>query len=176
MAKSADLDQVVEQRRRAGVGPHVIPWYRAEDRATRDALEVQACKECGAVLWRRVMTKDKPPYPPAALVGDDCPGSEEQNSMAKRARKPRPEQADLPGTEDSAIKPLEDAAKRYAKIRDERMELNTDEAKIKAGLIVLMHKHGKTTYSRHGITITLVPEAENVKVKIKGKDDADDEE
>lgn len=97
--------------------------------------------------------------------------------MAKReARKPRPEQADLPGTEDSAIKPLEDAAKRYAKIRDERMELNADEAKIKAALIVLMHKHGKTTYSRHGITITLVPEAENVKVKIKGKDDDEGEE
>lgn len=153
---------------------HVIAWYRAEDRATRDALDVQACKQCGAVLWRRESTKDKPTYPPGALVGDDCPGSEEDSSMAKRARKKRPEQADLPGTEDSAIKPLEDAAKRYAKIRDERMELNTDEAKLKTSLITLMHKHGKTTYSRHGIVITLIPEGEKVKVKIKGKD-VDDE-
>lgn len=161
---------------------HVIPWYRAEDRATRDALDVQACKQCGTVLWRRESTKDKPKYPPAALVGDDCPGSEEDSSMAKRAtngggrvRKKRPEQADLPGTEDSAIKPLEDAAKRYAKIRDERMELNADEAKLKTSLIALMHKHGKTTYSRHGIVITLIPEGEKVKVKIKGKDvDGDD--
>ncbi len=95
--------------------------------------------------------------------------------MAKRARKPRPEQADLPGTEDSAIAPLEKAAKRYAGIRDERMELNREEAALKASLITLMHKHGKTTYSRHGIEIKLVPEAENVKVKIKGKDDDDDE-
>ena len=96
--------------------------------------------------------------------------------MAKRnARKPRPEQADLPGTEDSAIAPLEKAAKRYAGIRDERMELNREEAALKASLITLMHKHQKTTYSRHGIEIKLVPEAENVKVKIKGKGDDDDE-
>jgi len=154
---------------------HVLPWYRAEDRATRDVIDVQACKECGAVLWRRESIKDKPKYAPGALVGDDCPGAMEDSSMAKRARKPRPEQADLPGTEDSAIKPLEDAAKRYAKIRDERMELNADEAKLKGSLITLMHKHGKTTYSRHGIVITLIPEGEKVKVKIKGKgDDGDD--
>ena len=93
-----------------------------------------------------------------------------------RTRKPRPEQADLPGTEDSAIKPLEDAAKRYAKIRDERMELNDEEGKLKASLISLMHKHGKTTYSRHGIVITLIPEAENVKVKVKKPGDVDDDE
>ncbi len=153
---------------------HVIPWYRAEDRATRDALDVQACKQCGAVLWRRETTKDRPAYAPGALVGDDCPGLEEQTSMAKRGKKPRPEQADLPGTEDSAIAPLEKAAKRYAGIRDERMELNREEAALKASLITLMHKHQKTTYSRHGIEIKLVPEAENVKVKIKGKDDDDE--
>jgi len=156
---------------------HVIPWYRAEDRATRDALDVQACKQCGAVLWRRETTKDRPAYAPGALVGEDCPGSEEQTSMAKRAgKKPRPEQADLPGTEDSAIAPLEKAAKRYAGIRDERMELNREEAALKASLITLMHKHQKTTYSRHGIEIKLVPEAENVKVKIKGKGDDDEAE
>lgn len=161
---------------------HIVPWYRAEDRATRDALDVQACKECGAVLWRRESTKDKPQYPPQALVGDDCPGSSEDSSMAKkvgttRARKPRPEQVDLPGTEDSAIKPLEDAAKRYAGIRDERMELNDQETKLKSNLIALMHKHGKTTYSRHGIVITLIPEAENVKVKVqKPGDNGDDGE
>ena len=152
---------------------HVIPWYRAEDRATRDALDVQACKNCGAVLWRRVMTKDRPAYPPGALVGDDCPGSEENDSMAKKAangggrtRKPRPEQVDLPGTEDSAIKPLEDAAKAYARVRDERMELTIEEGKRKAALIPLMHKFQKTTYKRHGIEINLIPEGEDVKVKI----------
>lgn len=162
--------------------PHVIPWYRAEDKATRDALDVQACRNCGAVLWRRETTKEHPKYSPAALVGDDCPGTgeEDDRSMAKqkatgRTRKPRPEQVELPGTEDSAIAPLEKAAKRYAGIRDERMELNREEAALKSSLISLMHKHGKTEYRRHGIEIKLVPEAENVKVKIKGKDDDDGE-
>jgi hypothetical protein len=162
------------------VSAHVLPWYRAEDRATRDALDVQACKECGAVLWRRQTVKDRPAYPPGALVGEDCPGSEENSSMAKKAgatrsRKPRPEQADLPGTEDSAIKPLEDAAKAYAKVRDERMELSREEGKRKAALIPLMHKHQKTTYKRHGIEINLIPEAEDVKVKISKPGDDDDE-
>jgi hypothetical protein len=172
---------------------HVIPWYRAEDRATRDALDVQACTQCGAVLWRRETTKDKPRYPPGYLVGDDCPGDQgfmanvgkrgwvhfhrrtEDNSMAKKTgkRRGRPEQADLPGTEDSAIAPLEKAAKRYAAIRDERMELNREESALKASLITLMHKHNKTTYMRHGIEIKLVPESENVKVKIKGREDVD---
>lgn len=166
---------------RSLMGAHVIPWYRAEDKATREALDVQACKRCGAVLWRRETTKDNPKYPPAALVGDDCPGEEDESSMAKKAatgrtKKPRPEQVELPGTEDSAIAPLEKSAKRYAGIRDERMELNREEAALKSSLISLMHKHGKTEYRRHGIEIKLVPEAENVKVKIKGKGDDDDEE
>jgi hypothetical protein len=155
---------------------HVIPWYRAEDRATREALDVQACKRCGAVLWRRQTIKENPKYPPQALVGDDCPGEEDESSMAKKTGRKRPEQADLPGTEDSAIAPLEKAAKRYAGIRDERMELNREEAALKENLIKLMHQHGKTTYTRHGIEIRLVPEAENVKVKIKGKGDEDGDE
>jgi len=163
------------------MAPHVIPWYRAEDRATRDALDVQACKECGAVLWRRESTKDKPRYPPAALVGDDCPGTEADSSMAKKAatgrtKKPRPEQVELPGTEDSAIKPLEEAAKAYARVRDERMELTIEEGKRKAALIPLMHKYQKTTYKRHGIEINLIPEGEDVKVKIAKPDDGAGEE
>lgn len=97
------------------------------------------------------------------------------NGSGKRAaRKPRPTQTELPGTEDSAIAPLENAAKRYAGIRDERIELNVEEAKLKANLIALMHKHQKTVYRRHGIEISLVPEAETVKVKIKRDDDGEE--
>jgi DNA-directed RNA polymerase subunit M/transcription elongation factor TFIIS len=163
------------------MAPHVIPWYQAEDRATRDALDVQACKACGAVLWRRETTKDKPKYPPAALVGDDCPGTED-SSMAKkeggatRSRKPRPEQADLPGTEDSAIAPLENAAKKFKRIKEERKELNVEEAKLRSSLVALMHKYGKTSYRRHGVEIDLIPESENVKVKIADEDAAAGEE
>lgn len=151
---------------------HVIAWYRAEDRATRDALEVQACKECGAVLWRRELAKDKPAYAPGALVGDDCPGTEEQSSMAKKSvRKPRPSQADLPGTEDSAIAALESKAKELRANRDEAAELKGEGAKIEQALISLMHKHGKKTYRRHGIEIVLVGSSEKVKVRYPDDDD-----
>ena len=160
---------------------HVIGWYKAEDRAVREALEVQACKECGAVLWRRTLTKDKPPYPPQALVGDDCPGSftaEEQSSMAKKTatgkpRKKRPEQVELPGTDDSAIAPLEAKAKELRRNRDEAAELKGEGAKIEQALITLMHKHGKKTYRRHGIEIVLVGSSE--KVKVRYPDDGDDD-
>lgn len=94
--------------------------------------------------------------------------------MAKKTAK-RPRQAELPGTEDSAIKALEDAGARYAEIRDERIELNVSEAKLKKNLITLMHKHGKTIYRRHGIEIELVAEEETVKVRIKKPAKQDDE-
>jgi len=155
--------------------PHVIPWYRAEDRATRDALDVQACKQCGAVLWRRETTKDRPAYAPGALVGDDCPGIEEKSSMAKkdgaRVRKKRPEQVELPGTDDSAIGPLESKAKELRRNRDEAAELKGEGAKIEQALISLMHKHNKKTYRRHGIEIVLVGSSEKVKVRYPDDDD-----
>jgi len=82
-------------------------------------------------------------------------------------RRGRPRQEDLPGTEDRAIKPLEQAAAEYADIRDQRMELNESEAQLKANLLKLMKKHGKTVYHRDGITITVVSEEESVKVRVK---------
>jgi DNA-directed RNA polymerase subunit M/transcription elongation factor TFIIS len=159
------------------MAPHVIPWYRAEDRATRDALDVQACKQCGAVLWRRESVKDRPAYAPGALVGDDCPGSEENSSMAKKTatdkpKKKRPEQVELPGTDDSAIAPLEGKAKELRRNRDEIAELKGEGAKIEQALITLMHKHGKKTYRRHGIEIVLVGSSEKVKVRYPDDDEA----
>ena len=98
--------------------------------------------------------------------------------MAKKdaARKPKPKQIDLPGTEDAAIKPLEDAAAAYAEIRDQRIALNVDEAKLKTKLLALMHKYGKATYTRNGITITVIPEGESVKVKVRKPGDEEDED
>jgi len=87
----------------------------------------------------------------------------------------RPRQGDLPGTEDRAIKPLEQAAAAYADIRDQRIALNVDEAKLKASLLTLMHKHDKTTYARNGIIITVIPEGESVKVKVRKPDEEDDD-
>lgn len=82
--------------------------------------------------------------------------------MAKRLR-----QKKLPIVEDSAIKPLEDAAHEYVVIRDERMDLSQQESGLKAKLLALMKKHSKKTYVHDGIEIRVVAEEETVKVRIK---------
>jgi len=86
----------------------------------------------------------------------------------------RPRQQELPGTEDRAIAPLEDAAAEYAAIRDQRMALNAEEVGLKAKLLRLMKKYGKQTYHRNGIAIEIVVEEETVKVKIKKAGDDED--
>lgn len=92
--------------------------------------------------------------------------------MAKRG--PKPKSQALPGMSDRAIKPLEDAAQDYARIRDERIELNASEANLKSAVLALMKKHGKTVYQHDGITITVIAEEETVKVRVKraGDDNA----
>lgn len=101
--------------------------------------------------------------------------------MAKRAtKKPvgRPKSQALPGMSDRAIKPLEDAAEAYADIRDQRIALNADEAKLKSAVLALMKKHDKKIYRRDGIEIVIVPPGdETVKVRVRhGGDDDEDEE
>ena len=100
---------------------------------------------------------------------------EARNKAAAPARAKRPRQADLPGTEDRTIKALEDAAFQYAEIRDQRIDLNKSESDLKSTLLALMKKHGKKTYTRDGISIELVAEAETVKVKVrKAGEDAEE--
>jgi len=86
-------------------------------------------------------------------------------------RAPAPRQQEL--IEDRAIAPLERAAADYADIRDQRMELNQEEASLKQSLIRLMKRHGKVRYHRNGVTIELVSEAETVKVRVKKPGDPD---
>lgn len=90
--------------------------------------------------------------------------------------KPRPRNQDLPGMEDRAIKPLEDVAAAYAGVRDRRIELNAEEAGLKATAMKLMRKYDKTVYRRDGITITIVPGEDDVKVKIAKAGEDDDED
>ena len=97
-----------------------------------------------------------------------------KKTASTRARKPRPEQADLPGTDDSAIAPLEGKAKELRRNRDEAADLKAEGAKIEQALITLMHKHGKKTYRRHGIEIVLVGSSE--KVKVRYPDDTEGDE
>ena len=84
------------------------------------------------------------------------------------ARKPR--EAALPGMEDHAIRPLEDVAKRYAEIRDERMELTKEETQLKKSALALMKKYDKTIYRHAGITITVIQGEEDVKVRVQKAD------
>ncbi len=92
---------------------------------------------------------------------------EECDDMAKKAKN-----VTLPGMEDRAIKPLQTAAEEYAEIRDERMELSQREVKLKAKVLTLMHHHQKEHYAYGGVTIDIVKEEENVKVRVKAvKDD-----
>jgi len=81
------------------------------------------------------------------------------------AKKPR--QKKLPTLEDTAIKPLEDAAHEYVGIRDERMDLSQQEHGLKTKLLGLMKKHGKKTYHHDGMSIEVIAEDERVKVRVK---------
>ena len=98
--------------------------------------------------------------------------------MAKKQKKAKPKQKDLPGMEERRIPELHAAAEEYAEHRDERMEALQEEVKLKEKLIALMHKHGKTEYAFGEVEIKLVTEKEKVKVKILGKEEkgADAEE
>jgi hypothetical protein len=84
---------------------------------------------------------------------------------------PVKKQADLPGMENRAIEELEDAARRYAAIRDKRMALNEAEVKLKDLLLGLLKKHGKREYKRDGIEIWIKVEEETVKVKVTEDDE-----
>lgn len=86
----------------------------------------------------------------------------------------KPKDVALPGMEDSAIKPIEDAANEYVDVRDERMQLTESEVALKEKLLKLMHQHGKTVYKRGDIEIRVVPADETVKVRIRKAKEEDE--
>jgi hypothetical protein len=89
-------------------------------------------------------------------------------------------QKNLPGMADRKIVEIENAAISYAEARDERISLMKPEKDAKDALMKAMHKAGKKTYQRGNISVTLVVEKENVKVRVKAEgsevDGVDDEE
>lgn len=106
-------------------------------------------------------------------------GASKNRHKVKRAKAAAPRRARtpaLPGMEDSAIQPLEDAALAYADIRDQRMALNVEEVGLKATLLRLMKKFGKQTYQRDGVSIEIVAEEETVKVRVKKPEDDNEED
>lgn len=70
---------------------------------------------------------------------------------------------------------LERLAKMYAKIRDKRQALTTQEVDIKGQLLAAMKRNKKEVYEHGKISIKILLEEETVKVKIR-KDDDDPEE
>ena len=75
-------------------------------------------------------------------------------------------QGDLPGMEDKHLADLEDGARQYAAVRDQRMRLTEREVELKDALLSLMHKHKKTTYKCEDIEIRIVVTKEKVNVRI----------
>lgn len=84
-------------------------------------------------------------------------------------------QARLPGTEGPEIEELEEAAFKYAEIRDQRMELTQREVSAKQTVLALMKKHKKNDYNHAGVEIEVVLEVETVKVRIKKEKEEDAE-
>jgi hypothetical protein len=88
---------------------------------------------------------------------------------------PVKKQADLPGMENRAITELEEAARKYAAIRDKRMALNDAEVKLQDILMALLKKHGKREYKHDGIEVWIKVEQEKVKVRIHEDDESPSE-
>ena len=82
-----------------------------------------------------------------------------------------PRQTRLPTMEDAELSDLEDAAREYANVLDDRMHLTRSETDMKDKLLALMKKHSKITYRHDDVEIRVVHTDETVKVKIlKDKD------
>lgn len=99
----------------------------------------------------------------------------QHRSASRTPVKPKPRQARLPGTEDSAINAIEKAAFRYIEARDERMQLTEAEVAAKQDLLDEMHRANKDHYQRGALTVDIVVESETVKARLKKVVDADDE-
>jgi len=101
------------------------------------------------------------------------PDEEDGKELLSDANKRRGKTGRLPGLEDPAIEELEDTARDYANLRDDRMHLTTKEVEAKETLLGLMKKHKKETYNHDGIEVKITHEKESVKVRIKKEKDED---
>jgi hypothetical protein len=93
--------------------------------------------------------------------------------MAPSARPSRvtPRAQDLPGIV-GAIPALERVAAAYADVRDRRLALAVDEARLKQQAITLLKQHNKTVYRRNGIELTLIPGEDTIRLRVTVPDEA----
>lgn len=141
----------------------------------------QVCADCGATLGytRRAETPEEEAMAARDRVRKGPSKMDRKlNGMPeapKARRRAGATQPHLPGT-DGGIKPLDDVAHSYAKIRDERIALNAEEHTLKDLARSLMKKFEKTIYRKAGVEILLITREEDVKVKVKKADDDGDDE
>jgi hypothetical protein len=90
--------------------------------------------------------------------------------------KKSPRQQPLTGMEDAKIDALEEIALDYADVRDKRMALGNKEQEFKGQLLALMKAQKREHYQRGTITIDIVHEKENLKVKVKAATDDESDE
>lgn len=119
------------------------------------------------------LPKHKPKQTGKKGIGpkEDEEAPKHKPELLSDANKKRGKTSRLPGMEDPEIEELEDAAREYANIRDDRMKLTTAEVDTKGTLLVLMKKHKKETYNHDGVEVKITHEKENVKVRIKKEKD-----
>lgn len=130
---------------------------------------------------RGVSLPPEPPEPTGAELEEFLRGArstEEQRSDRRKNRKKEPEKLPLPagmkrlpGMEDPVLEDLEEAAIRYAQVRDERMALTKKEVDMQELLLNLMKRHKKTSYLRDGVELKVVAEKEKVRVRIKKEEE-----
>lgn len=88
----------------------------------------------------------------------------------------RPTATQLPGMEDNAIKPIENAASAYEEKRDARLQAGREEKAAKDKLIEKMKAHDKTTYRRlmgDGTVLTIVRSFDKESVKVSHPSEED---
>ena len=84
----------------------------------------------------------------------------------EKPKRKRPVQKELPGMESRRLEDVEDAAREYANLRDDRMNLTRREVDQKETLLTLMRKHGKEIYRVEEMEIKVVPTDVKLKVRI----------
>jgi hypothetical protein len=156
----AGARKAIRRRQVVAVGQEAAMICRSPARAQRHACTEGTNRERARIA--KAEARRQPQQKGQALMATKKPTDQ-----------PKPRQADLPGTEDRAIKPLEDIAAAYADVRDRRIALNREEAELKAHALKLMHKHDKTIYRRDGVEIRIIDGEEDVKVKVKKAADED---
>lgn len=95
--------------------------------------------------------------------------------MAKGRRAANGVQGHIEGTEPEKIPGVHEAAIKYEKARDKRMDLTEDEKAAKTQLIAEMNKANITTYT-YGDLVVNIDQSQNVKVKREAKANPEDEE